>query len=1418
MPTREEVAAARARLGLAPARPDQQQQRGQVGFQKPPFEPLPPPKEGRGRSSFSRVAQGFRAVVPQSVRDAFGFAVNELDKPIAERLGVQVPDLPGPFDEAANFAIDELTRPSTLLIAAGGAGLAAKAGTAARVARAAGGPVSRAARAGEIAGGFIAPAGGSNFASRALAEGVLSAGARGASEAVQEALPEGTPTPARVLLGLGAGVVGGAGAIGATRAGVRAAVGRDVLAPDIGAGLNAFRPRVTSNIPDAAPRRGNLLRLPTAESIKSTDDIQQFVHTTNATVSSSLQTVVGRIDAAARELGIKPGTTEDVVLAGIRDQAGNPARLGSVLEFPDRFTMSPRERQAVDKLRAIRNDVAAEPGLYGRPVEVTRLEPGQEFWPRSVVEDKAAKKTGKGRGIRFIAEKERVHTTYDAGVSAGVKYQNPIEAMKDYAARQLSNAAETNSEDVFKTAKALDAVRQSDLISAELTAALEKLSRAVQSKRKVVVGRQARAGTLASVERSQQARAAAGLGRVEKSAGRAEARAEAAPTTQDLADARDAVTGYIAEGRELSTRIRGSIDQLRPLQRTASKQDAAILRELDALEKQMADAELSGDFRQVDVLRRRIGRLGEQYARLEDRLDTAILKGETLKEMDAVSRVNLVDARRAERQMFYLDKLSAKAEVELKQLEREQARLNATALRAGEQTAAMRAAAAKSGAEFDALRDGLRNVRERIEWQKVAIQNRPDRAVLPQEIAPGLRGYDFPTDVAERIVKTYREGEPPRDPQLGNVVRGYKDIVRNSTAVTAIGDASSLGNQLALFAVSHPVTFTKNMAASIRDAFQPKHYEQFLAKHGQDGAAHGLAILGPKAEPTEFQFTGWVSRLPFFKQAQQFFEASTTRNRVDIYNSFVDIAEKSGEPLTDIAKEQIARSLNRFSGISNTKAGQVETLTEFAANYMRSSLETIASAAVDGTLEGSLARQYMRNLVALGQMVVATAASGVIPGFEKRDMEEVLNPLDLNALKRGEVKMNSNFGTIRAFGQDVSVYGRFDSLARLVTVSADAATRAISEQDAAQLFDAIGYAAGTKGTVPIRILTDAIKGHTFGGQDPLTVSNIALSLTPFSFSAFIQDLREGQPAGIAAAGAGVSFLGGKANPLTTTERLNNVSRALYGRDLDEITPGERQRMEQDHPALARAYQRDIERRAESGDKSAQARIEDQKVDAKRIEDERSLNLKYRAGEISGDQFRDAVELVQAQAAAKKQQTEEVLKPDRLTQAGPKLALSEWYDTYRKAEKAPGVVDWDLRDSLEVRLFERIDSGEFGDPDRARAMIDDRKKTSHPDLQWYFDAKQVISESGYYDIPDRRFAPLKATASRIAGRPVESYSDLTLAAETAATAQKKAALRQLVRRVDSVAKRDKELLRLRNRDVDDALVLARGLTPIRQQRR
>ena len=683
--------------------------------------------------------------------------------------------------------------------------------------------------------------------------------------------------------------------------------------------------------------------------------------------------------------------------------------------------------------------------------------------------------------------------------------------------------------------------------------------------------------------------------------------------------------------------------------------------------------------------------------------------------------------------------------------------------------------------------------------------------------APLLKDLDFEEGVAKRITEYYAPPIPPTT-ALGKGVKAAKDIQGNIVPVRAMGDMSAMLNQLGIFLWSNPKTFVKNAAKAMRDVINPTAYEQFIAEQ-VDAISHGVVVLGRSSDKTEFQFGrnlvgSWLSRTPGLAQLQRHFEVVTTRNRIDIYNSFVDIAQRSGRPLSDVDKDEIARSLNRFSGISSSKPTDAETLSEFAASFMRSGIETVYKAATDGTLEGSLARQYLRNMVYAGQFTAFGVAA-----MQGRDPSEVTQPFDTRALKRGELRLNSNFGTVRVAGQDVSLYGRWDSLARLAVTASDSVMRSISEKDATQLFDAVGYLASTKGSPLVTLGYDQfIRGADFQGDEPLSLAGATNQLLPFTVSGFVQDMRNngGDFSDTSAyAGAALNFFGGKARELTPLEQLDEAARTVYKKSWDDLSGAERQTIEESLPELKKKADKQTERQANQGNEKAKARIENERIDKERIENERQAYIALQTGQISPKQFSDALNTYAYRAAKEKEKVTDVLDVKYNDQKGAKAALSAWYTTYKQSEVAPDVPDFDLQAILEAELMARIDAGTYGDPAIARELIDNRRKAIHaPEVEEFYAAREYIENAGYYDANDEAYALYRKRVSSIVGQDIPTYGAMLVARNKAVLAddtRQVAVLERIINAIGTRASNTHKRMRLQDKQLDEALRMTGRVT-------
>lgn len=535
----------------------------------------------------------------------------------------------------------------------------------------------------------------------------------------------------------------------------------------------------------------------------------------------------------------------------------------------------------------------------------------------------------------------------------------------------------------------------------------------------------------------------------------------------------------------------------------------------------------------------------------------------------------------------------------------------------------------------------------------------PGREIVPSQYATALTGWDFSPEDAKRITNYYARGHTPPN-QLGQAVEKIKVANAFVIPLRAIGDASALFNQLATLAVNNPIRFVQAAARSLRFMFDDAAWAQRL--RGEDAALaaqHGIVIMGKAGQRQELQLRGWLEHIPGFREAAKHFERVTSDMRITVFNDYVDAAMKAGRPLDDLQMDQLGRAMNRLTGISSSRAGDVEAVFSFAPHFTRSYVENIVKAVSDGSLEGHIARTYLRNYVATMMTSV-----GVIALIQGRDLMEVWNPLSTDALARGELRMNPNFGTIKFAGQTTRVFGAYDSLARLLLVQADAVRGAISEQDAMQLFDGIGYATATKGSPVIGFATDLVKGETWMGDEPLSLSAMAQRFMPFTFSAAMQDWQHGAAPQDVAASAAVSFVGAKSNPLSLTERLNQVARRMYGGDFYDLEPNEQLQVKKASPEL-------WEKAVSEGSKKRirNEELKEQFVALQQVDDDALL-----AGKLDRAKWVKNYQNRRAEVVARRKELYEG------SGGGGDKKLKPYFDVIDEATGANGAVNWEAVDA------------------------------------------------------------------------------------------------------------------------------------------
>lgn len=648
------------------------------------------------------------------------------------------------------------------------------------------------------------------------------------------------------------------------------------------------------------------------------------------------------------------------------------------------------------------------------------------------------------------------------------------------------------------------------------------------------------------------------------------------------------------------------------------------------------------------------------------------------------------------------------------------------------------------GKDLAGLRQTLADTKQQLrdilpDWRKEIQQSRSipnDRAAVDSRLAPALIGSDFERNTAKQIERFYGRTSTSDVTQLGRAAVATRTLNTALIPVKATMDLSALLNQQGRLLVMHPKAYVTNFARSLWDVVNPTEYNKLLSSAStKEAASRGLSILGEAGSKNEFQFNNWFEHIPgvgkVAQAANRQFTTFNNRMRLTAFDDWRQAASAAGKPLDAAGEEQLATALNRMTGISKTRAGDLEQLAFFAPNFLRSHFENIGKAFTDGGIEGQVARRYLGTTFAVGTTAVAGAAMA-----QGRDPSEVLSPFDLKALKNGELRWNSNFGTIRVGGQDVQVYGPYTSLARLAAVATSGALDSVKQQDARPLLAALMDIPSTKGSPVARFITDAVKGQTYGGNSPTDFSpggianGLADMALPISIANVIQDKKQGMSWHDTILDSVLNAIGANSNPLTDYEKRDQQAQDTYGKPWNDLSPVEQNALKAQQGSPAATYQ------STNPDAIASAKAtETIKADAAQAQT--GIDTKYAApGSTTpktpqdGIDWRDEYHTNQY-ATLREYRLKDQLMPYGGAQSTNEMrqAVDQYFATV-DANKSGTKVNWDAVDSwlaAHPDIKAQVDAYQ-NDPNKPNTDYS-------PMVTQYKAASKALGDAGYFDVKD-----------------------------------------------------------------------------------
>lgn len=699
--------------------------------------------------------------------------------------------------------------------------------------------------------------------------------------------------------------------------------------------------------------------------------------------------------------------------------------------------------------------------------------------------------------------------------------------------------------------------------------------------------------------------------------------------------------------------------------------------------------------------------------------------------------------------------------------------------------------------DFNALRDELGEV------MKPIIANRKKVAGELKE-AKSLIGRQGAGEFTERVAGRFY------DPKLGGVLKrelvptpatgiekGMQKLNDLARPLMATLDASFLGIQGLVAFAHNPEAWTVAMKNSMFGGYDA-YIETALRSGLADDFIRHKGFFAAKNDFGDFITPPLISKIPVVGQAANISGTWWTQFgnilRLEMYKNATGNGLKT---LSRADREGLAKLINNATGYSDSPLTRMERIGEFAPRFFRSQFGLLADAVTKWDMPGWKAKQMVAQLFGEGIMLTAIV--------NELSEEAGLGGADLDWMN----PESPNFMKMRIAGHDVSVFGTWDTLARMV-IRGIPYDLEEGEFDIKRPFEGAMYSARVKASPVMGRIYDLIDGETFTGDQVRDFSSptaIAESLANLGRQSLlpisVQNLlTEGDPTDWRSyAVGGVEMAGVKTAPLSDYEaqeqNRNRVAQETYGRDWSELERWERYELINKDPNLEYKDNEDQARatRDALGDrfKARQQRIDD-RFEGKEWIDAYQRNMAERAGAY--DQW--AAEHPDAAAALKSR------KPRNANEQAEK----EYYDFFDRAKEQA---------LLPEEIAEGLEEIEANWTDEQKSWMERNIGLNNTDkVKQYRKVQKVLKP--YWRVEEAIWQRLKQEG-KVDEESFSDYVDATTQRLLERGVSPELIARRLnnipmIRRMTQAVSAARERMRLRNREIDQLLVEWYDYTPVR----
>lgn len=443
-------------------------------------------------------------------------------------------------------------------------------------------------------------------------------------------------------------------------------------------------------------------------------------------------------------------------------------------------------------------------------------------------------------------------------------------------------------------------------------------------------------------------------------------------------------------------------------------------------------------------------------------------------------------------------------------------------------------------------------VRIRNEGAQPSYIKNPDGTPMLDEAGkPMITRESLPVNINERMYPR-AEGDDLnaylRTRNAGTIEKRISAINNYARPLMATLDVSFMGIQGLIGFANNPIGYSRALKAVITRGYDD-YVEQAMKGGHLDSFIKAGGYWSARNDFGEFVFPSAYKKIPGVGKATEMsnmaFSEFGNVMRMEMFRT-------GSKGISDPTKlSALAELVNKATGYTSTNPTSFETMGMFAPRFFRAQMGLLSDAITKRDMSGQGAARMLANMTAMGVAFTGAVNEGLI-GADY----DWMNPIRVN--DDGSFDLNPDFMRIKTEGHNFSIFGPWDSLARIaIKAAADGPD------------DAGVYFLRSKASPVVSRIWDIAAGENFNGDPTADFSSPqsiiesfyhnAKSVLPISIQQAVQN---GVPTNFEEGGAALAeFTGLKVNERNRWDSIYQArdrrAQQFANKDWDELEPWQR---------------------------------------------------------------------------------------------------------------------------------------------------------------------------------------------------------------------------------------------------------------------